>query len=171
MNRPIILSGPSGVGKTKFCEYLQEKGWLYLEADVPPRDGIDELDLRRAWNSFWEDRSPHLLAEELRNRRLESCGVILSLPSQAIADISLIEQSEPMLKVRFLWGDPRWCLRDFLERERRTGRNLGIDHWKENNSKIYLKLRDLRYERYLVNVFEDDGTRKPLRQVEKQICS
>lgn len=168
MKPPVILSGPSGVGKTTLCKYLQKKGWLYLEADLlPPKDGIDELSLRSEWDSFWINKTPQILSARLRELAADHVGVILSLSSRAIAEIPLIAASEPMMKIRFLWGDRDRCRCSFLARELQNGGNLGVKHWNENNELSCRTLSLPQYEPYLVNAFAVDGSRIPLSQLEQ----
>jgi hypothetical protein len=87
MDVPLIIGigGPSGVGKSCFCRFLQKKGWLYLEADQDETDGIDELGIRAPWDAFFNDGQNQPLAEELSNRMADggNSGVVLALPSCA----------------------------------------------------------------------------------------
>ncbi|MEO6847880.1 MAG: hypothetical protein ABI254_11515 [Chthoniobacterales bacterium] len=167
MSMPLVLGGPSGVGKSYFCKYLQENGWLHLEADQEEGNGIDKLGLRGKWDQFFEERKPEALAAELMRRQAEGkySSVVLSLPSPATPDSFLIEKSIQQLKIRFLWGREEFCILDFLMREKRTGRNLDAAHWHNNNDSVMQKLSKPSYIAYLLNVYNADGQRKPLEDV------
>lgn len=157
------------MGKSSFCKYLAELGWLYLEADQKNVDGIDALGLRAEWNEFYGDHKYLTLAQKLQALGAEHKGVVLSLPSAAIPKVPLIRASNEFLGVRFLWGDPRWCLRDFLARERATGRNLPASHWDAHNKGVYSTLCTSEYQPLLIDVFDSSGRRLPYERIEEGI--
>ena len=167
MNVPFIIGGPSGVGKSCFCRFLQEKGWLYLEADHDKKDGIDELGIRAPWDAFLNDRHNQPLAEELSNRMAlgGNSGVVLALPSRAVPTPGHLSQPEGVLRIRFLYGDPRFCRASFLAREKETGRGLDENHWDTNNCKAFEILSTSPYHPYLVDVFDAEGSRLPWNDV------
>ena len=169
---PFILGGPSGVGKSHFCAFLKNEGWLYLEGDGFSGPGIDGLNLRKPWDEFWNCYNPRPLAQELTTRRDKDgrSGVVLSLPSNAIPTPKHIESAKSILNVRFLYGHPSFCLRDFLERERTAGRNLSsVDHWDAHNRNVFATLSTSLYHNLLIEVFMSDGSRIPWNEVAKRI--
>jgi hypothetical protein len=159
MTTPRIISGPSGVGKSSLGKFLASTGWLHLEADQHPKDGIDELSLRSEWDAFWCRRDPRALSDELTRRGKDHAGVILTLPSGAIPRPELISASAARLTIRFLWGDPRNCLREFLDREKESGSNLPASHWDENNREVFKQLSQSVYHPHLIDVFDSQGAR------------
>lgn len=168
---PLIITGPSGVGKSSFCEFLQSQSWLYLEADQEGRNGIDELRLRQEWDDFWGGGNARPLAGELKRRMTEGNynAVVLSLPSGAIPSPELMQKAKDLLAIRILYADPRYCLRSFIERERRTGRGLSSEHWDQNNQEVFKKISTSSYHWLLVDVFEADGERVPWSEVLSKI--
>jgi hypothetical protein len=169
MITPRILTGPSGAGKSFLGKFLESEGWLYLEADQHPKDGIDELGLRSEWDAFFGRRDPRALSDELIRRAEKHTGVILTLPSGAIPCPDLISASEAELNIRFLWGDPRNCLRAFLDREKKSGRNLPASHWDSNNGEVFKRLSQSAYHPYLVDVFDSQGVQIPCRELAQRI--
>jgi hypothetical protein len=163
MDAPLVIGGPSGVGKSCFSSFLEQQGWLYLEADQVPKDGINELGLRIPWDQFWNFRDAELLAKELKSRQAaKRCkATVLSLPSCAVPTPDHLTAAETTLRIRFLYGDPRLCLKAFLDRERATGRNLPATHWDDHNKDVFRILSTSVYHSYLVDVFHADGTRHP----------
>jgi hypothetical protein len=161
MSIPVVIGGPSGVGKEWFCKFLEKKGWLYLEADQYPKDGIEELGLRALWNQFWYHCDAHSLATELKTRQDKNqyVGVVLSLPGHAIPSTKHLQAAKGYLLIRFLYGDPGFCLAAFLDRERTTGRNLPASHWDRHNEGVFSVLSTSPYHPYLINVFHSDGQR------------
>jgi hypothetical protein len=134
---------------------------LYLEADQYPKDGINELGLRFSWDLFWNNHDPHNLAGELVDRRTtgQNGGVVLSLPSLAIAGERHLAAAKNILTIRFLWGDPKFCLNSFLEREQRDGRHFDAVHWHKNNDGAFDILSKSLYAPYRRVVFASDGKR------------
>ena len=175
MSIPLVIGGPSGVGKSSFCEFLRKEGWLYLEADQyeHEKDGIDELGLRAAWNQFWNCHDARALADELMRRQndSQSAGVVLSLPSCAVPSVQHLQAAKGLLLIHFLYGDPRFCLAAFAGRERATGRNLPALqlHWDGNNKTVFMTLSTSPYHSHLINVFHEDGQRCSWKEVYDKI--
>ncbi len=161
MIKPLLLGGPSGVGKSTFCAALQHKGWVYLEADQSPLDGIDEIGIRDEWDHFWNHGSAERLHAVLVRIAMDAgkTNIVLSLPSGAVPSSTRILSSLDLLSIRFLWGNPQYCLRDFLARELLIGRNYNELHWRNNNSHAISLLSEPFYAPYLVEVFDADGAR------------
>ena len=93
--RPLILGGPSGVGKSRIGADLAGQGWLYLEADEYSDGGIDRFGLRESWILFWSHQRPFRLVAELQERSRNHVGVVLTLPSCAVPSPELIVSSAP----------------------------------------------------------------------------
>jgi hypothetical protein len=160
---PVLLSGPSGSGKSRLGAYLSSQRWLHLEADERDRDGLDAFGLRAAWNTFWNATDPAPLAEELERRRLTEnrIRVILTLPSTPLTPLHL-QRATGTLLIRFLAG-PGWaCFRGFTERERMKGEALGEGHWCRYNARILDALNLPAYAAHRLEAFEQTGRRVPL---------
>jgi hypothetical protein len=160
-----FIFGISGAGKSHFCEWLQAaKGWLHLEIDLHPKDGIDEHGLRGEWNAFFNQREPKGLIDILRARgtQVGSTGVVLSFPGNVISYITAdhIKSCAKQVTFAFLSGDPKFCLRSFLQREQGTVRRLGQPHWEGNNKPLFQKLKEPAVRGYVVDAFNANGSRK-----------
>ena len=169
---PVILGGPSGVGKYEFCRFLEGKGWVYLEADETEKrhkSGIDQLGLKSSWDAFWTQANPEPLARELSSRKQQSSNIVLSLPSKAIPSPKHIEQSKGILSIRFLYGDPRFCLDGFLEREKKLKRGFDESFWAGNNGQVFCSLATSPYRPFLIDVFASDGSRLNLEDLLKAL--
>jgi adenylate kinase family enzyme len=63
MTKILFLGGPSGSGKSSFAaRYLTSLGWIHLEIDQHPKDGITEHNLRTEWNRFYVGHERSCLA-------------------------------------------------------------------------------------------------------------
>jgi hypothetical protein len=172
----LLVLGPSGVGKSTFAEYLyKERHWLHLEIDQYPNDGIDLHDLRQQWDLFYGSRKPDDLVMEIRKRsmriRTENC--VLSFPSGVVLSPGHIAAAErAFIRVAYLYGSAAHCINAFLERERKSGRNLGLDHWLANNTASYLMMSDPAFQPYRTHVFNFQGKRRShpdvLREINKR---
>lgn len=173
LSSPLIISGPSGVGKSTFGQYLESQDWMYLEADLTDADGIDVLGLRNPWDAFWEKYDARPLSSELTERKNKEgkAGVVLSLPSCAIPSPAHLIKSQDLMSIRFLYGAPSYCLAAFLSRESGSGRGLDEAHWKQNNERVFSTLCNTEYIPYRINVFETDGGRIPWETVLSAITS
>jgi hypothetical protein len=119
-----------------------------------PLDGIDQNGLRKQWDSFYINRAPEGLVEELTRqaRQSQMIGSVLSLPSNAIIDHELLKFSEKYGLITILpFGEQEDCLKAFLERERET--NLGKQHWIQNNLRSYLEFSSAKYDRFRISTF------------------
>ena len=81
----------------------------------------------------------------------------------------LITISRNYLNIKFLWGDPRLCLKSFVERECATGRNLPAVHWDNNNRQVYSALSASDYHSSLIDVFDAIGDRIPFENIENRL--
>ncbi len=85
MTKILFLGGPSGSGKSSFAsKYLTSLGWIHLEIDQHPKDGIAEQKLRAEWDSFYADHNPTSLHEELLRRADRAPGIVLSFPGNLV---------------------------------------------------------------------------------------
>lgn len=172
----LFVLGPSGVGKSKFGEYLSKQHrWLHLEIDQYPNgDGIDIHNLRGPWDLFCKSKNSADLAVELRKRAKDRHrkGCVLSFPSGVVLPPEHISAAEKeSIRVTYLYGSAAHCINAFLERERESGHNLGVDHWLTNNRETYLVMSRPEFERYRTHVFTIRGKHRShanvLRNVQK----
>jgi hypothetical protein len=157
---PILLGGPSGSGKSSLGQFLQGQRWLHLEADLSGKDGIDVLDLRIPWDSFWLKSDTAQLAQELEARRVRTQCVrtIITVPSLVPTEEQL-RKSNGVILVRFLSG-PDWaCMRSFLEREAKnvTNRSPYEAHWRQHNGRLVAALGTSNFARYKIEAISNDG--------------
>jgi hypothetical protein len=138
----LFLFGPSGAGKSTLAAWVAtDLGYLHLEIDCFPKgDGIDLEGLRVEWDCFWVRGDARPLARVLRVRARAGgrSGVILSFPSNVVlCSQHIAATARAGIRVLVLYGTGAECLEAFLERERASGRGLGVDHWILNNARAY----------------------------------
>ncbi len=134
----IFIFGPSGVGKSTLGNWLAEDlGFLHLEVDCHPQDGIDLAGIRNEWEEFCSklDGQPlcRLLRERIRSAELRA--MVVSFPSTVCFNKVFMEvlrnnKVTPLI----LLGSKQNCIDSFLRREASTGRGLDIEHWLRYNS-------------------------------------
>jgi hypothetical protein len=97
--------------------------------------------------------SGSLLSGIFRKAGGGNSGVVLALPSCAVPTPSHLSQHERVLRIRFLYGEPWFCLASVLAREKETGRGFDENHWNGNDCKVFEILSTSLYHPYLVDVF------------------
>jgi hypothetical protein len=167
LTQHLFILGPSGAGKSAVAAAVgSECGLSHLEIDrYPEGDGIDMERLRPEWDEFLKTSRPEALAEQLSRRaaRDNTPGCVLSFPSGLILSVDLIVAAETAgIRVRYLYGSAAACMIGFLEREKSTGRGLGVEHWLANNASSYLQLSRPEYAPYRVEAFTWKEVRVPL---------
>lgn len=160
-----LILGPSGVGKTCFGKWLaMELNWLHVEIDrYPDGDGIDLSNLRSEWNAFYHETNAAALSQTLRRRlQQDRMNIVLTFPGNLVLSPEHITAASQVgLRTIYLYGSEVNCLTNFLEREKRTGRNYGRDHWFMNNSGLYMQISSPDFAPYKIDVFTAAGTRRP----------
>jgi len=175
MNIPILfVLGISATGKSHFAKELKnEMGWMHLEIDCYPKDGIDVHNLRDEWNAFFQQGDAVPLAKTLEARcaKAKATGIVLSFPSNLITFISKghIDACSKSIKFVFLAGNPKHCLSSFLAREKQTGRGFGENHWHQNNDALYPKLNKEWLQPFVIDVFDAKGNRKTFDQIYQEV--
>ncbi len=161
MPKIVFLGGPSGVGKSHFAsKHLVSLGWRHFEIDQATKDGIDEHNLRREWDAFFERSEPTLLRQELTRRADRAPGIVLSFSSNLVFVQRHISAAASAFQIAYLFGHPAHCLTAFLERERWNGRGLDANHWDRNNALLFARLSRSIHHRFLVHAFHQDGSRR-----------
>lgn len=166
---PWVIGGPSGVGKSSFCHFMESRGWLHLETDIHPEDGMIQLKLLEPWTALVEELNPQPLVKFLQTHAKGRRGVVMSLSSCLAPPVEALRQSRGLLKFAFLHGVEQTCLEAFVEREKESGRNLPESHWHLNNRQILSALADPGYQPYLVEAFHPDGSRKSCEELFRSI--
>jgi len=157
-----FVFGVSGAGKSHFSEYAAgHLGFFHYEIDQTPHDGIAHFGLRKQWDAFIDETKADPLVKELTKRACVSgCpGAILSFPSNLLSALKQEHVEALRGKVTFviLTGEPEFCKREFLKRERQTGRNYSASVWEANNRGLYEAMRHEWLEPHLVPVFTKEG--------------
>ena len=177
-----LILGPSGVGKSYFSRFLaQHKNFLHLEVDTYSieglgsynNEGIDIHNLRREWELFYTQKTGKPLVKEItrRSKRVKREGAILSFPSTVVLSLTHIKIMPQGVKVIYLFSERQFCINSFLQREKELGRGLGLMTWEPFNSSIYAALMDPTLQPHVVNVFNQDGTRKTTTMIYDQIMA
>lgn len=161
MAKILFLGGPSGSGKSSFAsEYLTSLGWIHLEIDQHPKDGITENKLRAEWHDFYATHNPTSLHAELLRRADRSPGIVLSFPGNLVFSPDHIRAAGNHFCIAYLYGHPVHCLRSFLQREEQSGRRLPASHWDDNNRNVFGSLSCSIQHSFLINAFNPDGSRR-----------
>lgn len=152
-----FILGPSGSGKSFLSKKIADRqNWLFYEIDQHPKDGIDEAQLRNEWDDYYRRNLPDPLFQTLltRMKDAQKRGVILSFPSTLVLKGRGLQVLEGKVHVIYFSGTEGQCLDVFLDRERRTGRNLDATHWAQNNRTIFDFLSTEEGARYSMPVFD-----------------
>jgi adenylate kinase family enzyme len=164
-----FVLGPSGAGRSTFCEWLGSKTeWRHYEIDCWGVDGIDLHELRAEWDLFLNAGKIHPLAGEIGRRVAEARKehAVLSFPSQLVLrSVRLRAAAEAGIRVVYLYGSPQDCLNSFLEREGMNGRNLTAEHWKRFNVCLYQEISKPEYAKHIVSAFANGGVRKTCAEI------
>ena len=85
MSKILFLAGPSGSGKSFFAShYLSKRGWLHLEIDRFPENGIDVENVRSEWDDFLNRLRPDPLHRVLLGCAGSPTNVVLSFPGNLV---------------------------------------------------------------------------------------
>jgi hypothetical protein len=165
-----FVVGVSGAGKSHFSEYAAgHLGFFHYEIDQTPHDGITHFGLRSQWDKFIDEMEAGPLMKELNKRACVSgCpGAILSFPSNLLAALGRehVEALQGKVILVVLTGEPEFCKREFLKRERQTGRNYPASVWETNNRPLYEIMRQDWLSPHLVQVFTKDGQWKSVEEL------
>ena len=165
----IFLLGPAGAGKSTLSKALAEKfDYVLYEIDQwPDADGIDAHDLRREWNAFLQSGGADKLLDLLRHRAQTAGkqGMILSFPSMLILRGAHLRALNGKVRVVYLVGTEEQCRNAFLAREQQTGRRLDVAHWDRNNKAMFEFLKTQEAKPYVVEAFDQGGSRRSFDQV------
>jgi hypothetical protein len=160
----LFILGPSGAGKSTLAAWAAaDLGFLHLEIDVSlEEDGIDREGLRTEWLAFWRDGNAAPLTDALlaRARMGGSSGIILSFPSVVVpSSRHVAAATRAGISMLVLYGPKECCFSAFLERERASGRGLGLDHWVLNNEQQYADFGAPEFAPFRASAFEGDRFR------------
>jgi hypothetical protein len=163
----LLILGPSGAGKSCFGSWLAlAQSWLHYEIDRYPDDGIVLNGLRAEWDEFLRDMNAQPLATILQ-QRLQSASkihAVLTFPSNLILPLGHIQAAaQAGMQAIYLYGSEENCIAAFLNREGQEG--LTREHWRKNNLGLYLEIRKPEYDPYKIEVFTENGDRKPHAEV------
>jgi gluconate kinase len=163
----LLILGPSGAGKSCFGSWLASaQGWLHYEIDRHPDDGINLNGLRSEWDIFLRDTNAQPLAAIL-HQRLQSSSkshAVLTFPSHLILRPGHLQAAaQAGMQAIYLYGSEANCIAAFLNREGQKG--LTREHWMANNLGLYLEITKPEYDPYKIEVFTENGDRKPHAEV------
>jgi len=169
---PVLLGGPSGVGKSTLGEDLNKHGALFIEADMHGADAIGSFGLREAWDDFYVRVDPMPLARELEQRRLagRKSHVVLGLPSDPLSP-SHLSAARGILRIQFLFGPGDVCMRNFIKRERQpVSLHPGMEaFWHNNNDRLMAALLTADYAPHTTVAIREDGQRVPTEDLVQRL--
>lgn len=165
-----LILGPSGVGKSSFGEWLAtERNWLHLEIDrFPEGDGVDLNTLRPEWDEFYLAGNAKRLGGAVQQRleEISKTRAVLTFPGNLILSPDhVIAATQAGIRTIYLYGSAAHCISAFLSREQQTSRNLDLNHWTTHNRTSHQQMGDPALAPYRINVFMQDGTRRPHAEV------
>ena len=162
MAKILFLGGPAGVGKSTFASgYLVAQGWRHIEIDRRDGDGIELEGLRREWDAYYADYDPLPLWETLCRRTGDVTRLVVTFPGNCLFGGMHIGNARDLFHVFYLFGQPDFCLKAFLQRECHSGGQYSLAHWAHYNGQIFEYLSHPMNHWRLINAFVADGTRRP----------
>jgi hypothetical protein len=166
MSKILFLAGPSGSGKSFFAShYLSKRGWLHLEIDRFPENGIDVENIRSEWDDFLNRLRPDPLHRVLLGRAGSPTNVVLSFPGNLVFSPDHLRAGQGNFSFAYLYGHPAHCLQAFLDREQATRRGLGADWWNSNNLTTFGYLSLSFNHPLLIETFTANGGRRDPEQI------
>jgi shikimate kinase len=163
-----LILGPSGAGKSHFGQWLAAKQkWLHLEIDQCGRDGIDVNKLRSEWDLFYNERNATPLGSALQNRLEDSAkqrGVLTFPGTVALSTDHMAAAAKAGMRTIYIYGSAANCITEFLNRERKSGRNLDINHWMQY-CRFYMQMSLPDFAASRIDVFTHEGARRPCAEI------
>ena len=168
----LCVCGPSGVGKSAVERWMSEHaGVLWLEADQTPRDGLEILGLRAAWDAFRGGGEGAELFGELDRRvaakRRRYC--VLSFPSTVMLEEAEVERARERMACVWLEDAPGACLERFLGRVPEMERGAAIRHWAAHSAEVCARLAAGRVAGRRVPVTRAGGGLRGLAEVAEDV--
>jgi hypothetical protein len=138
---PVLLGGPSGVGKSTLGEYLNKHGALFIEADMHGAD--------------------------VAGRRSH---IVLGLPSDPLSPNHL-RAARGILLIQFLSGPGDACMRNFIKRERQpVSLHPRMEaFWHENNHRLMAALLTTDYAPHTTVAILEGGQRVPMEDLVQRL--
>jgi adenylate kinase family enzyme len=170
----FFLLGPSGVGKSSFGKYLKHShGWMHLEIDQYPNDGVDIHRLRKEWNLFYNNHDSTSLVNNLHQRLIaaDCSNCVLTFPSNLILSHQHIKSCSSVIHICYLYGSAAHCINTFLKRDHENKRYLDFNHWLSNNKESYIEISKPIFEPFRLHVFIHDGSHRPFDEIYADVLS
>jgi hypothetical protein len=170
LNEPrlLFLVGPSGVGKSTVAERVCSELHLYhLDAD---RDPLKAHGIRDEWQEFWTGENPGPIADALHAiaSREGRAGVLLSLPAnkKRVLHPGHVDAARRAgIKVVVLWGSKEFCKEARRIRDVQDGIPWNESRYDTRNRRTFEVYTGPAYDGLRVDVFEEDGSRRPREAV------
>lgn len=170
----LFILGPSGVGKTTFCEYLgNQHNWIHFNHDDndPHLPNKYPLEIEQELNLFVSHFKVRPLYCKIKNRFMWHArpGIVLSFPSNILISANHILAAKGYFKIFYLYGNQQNCLSAFNERERLKDRNFGEDHWRHYNCRTYEAMDGPSLRPWIIGAFHQNGSRKSTAEIYDEI--
>jgi hypothetical protein len=164
-----FLLGPSGVGKTRFANWLRaNRGYLHIPIDRGDQgNGLIEEGLVDLWKEL-NDGNPAPFARELNKRAnaAKKTSCVLDFWSVCFFDRKNIDDvAKHGIAIRYLYGPKENCIRAFVDRETKNNHpDRDRTFWFTYNT-LYDKMGGSDLDLYRVNVFKPSGKRLRGKQI------
>ena len=140
--------------------------------DYWDKKGLDDQDIRDQWYTYLKNYQASDLRSvinfKITNQKKK--GAVVVFPSHWIPSVKHLKKAErSQIGSIILYGSEEACRSAFLTREKKIGRNLGIDHWNGYNKYIYSDGFLAPYTPYIENTFKNNN-RKDRKSLIKAIC-
>lgn len=158
-----FLLGPSGVGKTRFANWLRaNRGFLHIPIDRGDQgNGLNAEGLVDLWKRL-NDGNSAPFAQELdkRAKAVNKASCVLDFWSVCFFDQKKIDDvAKHGIAIRYLYGPKENCICSFVDREAKNNHpERDRTFWSTYNT-LYDEMGGFDLDPYRVNVFKPSGKR------------
>ncbi|MFA5747077.1 MAG: hypothetical protein WC926_03300 [Candidatus Paceibacterota bacterium] len=174
----IFIFGPSGVGKSFYCNLIKnEYGYslLKIDTDNNGKNTFAAYGFPLEWDkSFLKVDFKYLLDELKKRYEVENKGIIVSFPTTYRITSEKIDSLKQLGVIPILlWGTEENCKLSAIERMRRKGREFDegqyFERYDERNSDTFKIYKQSQYDPFRIEAFRPDGSRFSGEEIKNKI--